>query len=72
MALEAYQLSTGLSRLLPDPQQSVSSLCQSASVLLDLGAPDLALVIKMCDKSSIIDGFVPVMQFIIPDTWFFH
>ncbi|KAL7408511.1 hypothetical protein ABVT39_024602 [Epinephelus coioides] len=42
-ALEAYQLATGLSRHLADAHGCASSLCQSASLLLDLGTPDLAL-----------------------------
>ncbi|XP_040891017.1 separin isoform X2 [Toxotes jaculatrix] len=42
-ALEAYQLATGLSRHLADAHGCVSSLCQSASLLLDMGAPELAL-----------------------------
>ncbi|XP_071396976.1 separin [Centroberyx affinis] len=41
-ALEAYQLSLGLSRQLADAQGCASSLCQSARLLLDLGAPELA------------------------------
>ncbi|KAM4612859.1 separin [Polymixia lowei] len=42
-SLEAYQLAFGLSRHLADAQGSASSLCQSARLLLDLGAPELAL-----------------------------
>ncbi|KAM3621454.1 uncharacterized protein V6R79_011383 [Siganus canaliculatus] len=43
-ALEALQLQTGLSRHIADAHRCASSLCQSASILLDLGAPELALV----------------------------
>ncbi|XP_044204007.1 separin [Thunnus albacares] len=42
-ALEAYQLAIGLSRQLVDAQGCASSLCQSASLLLDVGSPELAL-----------------------------
>ncbi|XP_058488332.1 separin isoform X2 [Solea solea] len=42
-ALEAYKLATGLSRHLSDKHLCVGSLCQSASLLLDMGAPELAL-----------------------------
>ncbi|XP_056156403.1 separin [Lampris incognitus] len=40
--LEAYQLAFDLSRQLGDHQGCASSLCQSARLLLDLGAPELA------------------------------
>ncbi|KAG7217902.1 hypothetical protein INR49_020776 [Caranx melampygus] len=43
-ALEAYQLAIRLSRHLADAQSCASALCQSASLLLDVGAPALALV----------------------------
>ncbi|KAL3058487.1 hypothetical protein OYC64_010606 [Pagothenia borchgrevinki] len=42
-ALEAYQLAIGLSRELADAPGCATSLCQSASILLDMGSPDLAL-----------------------------
>ncbi|KAI3370171.1 hypothetical protein L3Q82_024954, partial [Scortum barcoo] len=42
-ALEAYQLAIGLSRQLGDAHGCASSLCQSASILLELGTPELAL-----------------------------
>ncbi|XP_071350863.1 separin [Trachinotus anak] len=42
-ALEAYQLAIGLSRHLADAHSCARSLCQSASLLLEIGAPDLAL-----------------------------
>ncbi|XP_065811017.1 separin [Labrus bergylta] len=42
-ALEAYQLTIGLSRQLADAHGCASSLCQSASILLDMGTPELAL-----------------------------
>ncbi|TKS71578.1 Separin [Collichthys lucidus] len=42
-ALEAYQLAIGLSRHLADAHGGASSLCQSASILLDMGTPELAL-----------------------------
>ncbi|XP_068171684.1 separin isoform X2 [Antennarius striatus] len=42
-ALEAYQLVIRLSRQLADAHRCASSLYQSASILLDLGAPELAL-----------------------------
>ncbi|XP_038552604.1 separin [Micropterus salmoides] len=42
-ALEAYQLAIGLSSQLADSHGCASSLCQSASILLDMGTPELAL-----------------------------
>ncbi|XP_070698763.1 separin [Pempheris klunzingeri] len=42
-ALEAYQRVTGLSRQLADAHGCATSLCQSASILLDMGTPELAL-----------------------------
>ncbi|XP_017271200.1 separin [Kryptolebias marmoratus] len=42
-ALEAYQLGIQFSRGLADVRSCASSLCQSASILLDLGTPELAL-----------------------------
>ncbi|KAF1391553.1 hypothetical protein PFLUV_G00043310 [Perca fluviatilis] len=42
-ALEAYQLAIGLSRQLADAHGCASSLCQTASILLDMGTPELAL-----------------------------
>ncbi|XP_076604279.1 separin [Chaetodon auriga] len=42
-ALEAYQLVIGLSRQLADAHGCASSLCQSASILLDMGTPELAM-----------------------------
>ncbi|XP_044033677.1 separin isoform X2 [Siniperca chuatsi] len=42
-ALEAYQLAIGLSRQLADAHGCASSLCQSASILLDMGTPELVL-----------------------------
>lgn len=45
-ALEAYQLSFGLARRLDDAKGCASSLCHSARLLLDLGAPELAEVIQ--------------------------
>ncbi|XP_037535521.1 separin [Nematolebias whitei] len=42
-ALEAYQLGIHFSRGLADVRSCASSLCQSASILLDLGTPELAL-----------------------------
>ncbi|KAK1900808.1 Separin [Dissostichus eleginoides] len=42
-ALEVYQLAIGLSRELADAPGCATSLCQSASILLDMGSPDLAL-----------------------------
>ncbi|KAK5872315.1 hypothetical protein PBY51_013029 [Eleginops maclovinus] len=44
-ALEAYQLAIGLSRELADAPGCASSLCQSASILLDMGSPELALAL---------------------------
>uniref|UniRef100_A0A4W5M645 Uncharacterized protein n=1 Tax=Hucho hucho TaxID=62062 RepID=A0A4W5M645_9TELE len=41
-ALEAYQLASGLSRRLGDAQGHASSLCLSARLLLELGAPEMA------------------------------
>ncbi|KAJ3602515.1 hypothetical protein NHX12_030269 [Muraenolepis orangiensis] len=41
-ALEAHQLSVGLARHLDDSKGCASSLCHSARILLDLGAPELA------------------------------
>ncbi|KAL6111552.1 espl1 [Pungitius sinensis] len=42
-ALEAYQLAIGLFRQLADAHGCASSLCQSASLLLEMGTPELAL-----------------------------
>ncbi|XP_055365258.1 separin isoform X2 [Betta splendens] len=42
-ALEAYQLTIGLSHHLADAQGRANFLCQSASLLLEIGSPDLAL-----------------------------
>ncbi|XP_023279429.1 separin isoform X2 [Seriola lalandi dorsalis] len=42
-ALEAYRLAIGLSHHLADSHSCASFLCQSTSLLLDIGAPDLAL-----------------------------
>ncbi|XP_047440147.1 separin [Mugil cephalus] len=42
-ALEAYQLVIGFSNQLADAHGCASSLCQSASLLLDIGSPELAL-----------------------------
>ncbi|XP_039972012.1 LOW QUALITY PROTEIN: separin [Xiphias gladius] len=51
-ALEAYKLATGLSRQLADTHGCASSLCQSASLLLDMGAPELALAqLEQAEKS---------------------
>ncbi|CAG06749.1 unnamed protein product, partial [Tetraodon nigroviridis] len=44
-ALEAYQLLAGLSRQLADVQRCASALCQTSSILLEMGSPELALVI---------------------------
>ncbi|XP_069011126.1 separin [Embiotoca jacksoni] len=50
-ALEAYQLVIEFARQLGDTQSCCSSLCQSASLLLDLGAPQLALTqIEQAEK----------------------
>ena len=53
-ALEAYQLTIGLSRQLSDAHGCASSLCHSASLLLDMGAPGLALVRQFCQDYSIM------------------
>ncbi|XP_062256226.1 separin [Platichthys flesus] len=51
-ALEAYQLTIGLSRHLSDAHGCASSLCHSASLLLDMGAPELALAqLEQAEKS---------------------
>ncbi|XP_041837386.1 separin isoform X2 [Melanotaenia boesemani] len=42
-ALEAYQLGVGVSQELADAQSCASCLCQSVSILLDIGSPELAL-----------------------------
>ncbi|XP_061583549.1 separin [Cololabis saira] len=42
-ALETYQLGIGFSRELADARSCASFLCQSASILLDMGSPELAL-----------------------------
>ncbi|XP_034442068.1 separin [Hippoglossus hippoglossus] len=50
--LEAYQLTIGLSRQLSDTHGCASSLCHSASLLLDMGAPELALAqLEQAEKS---------------------
>lgn len=43
-ALEAYQLMFGLAQQLADADNCVNALCQSASILLDMGASELAKV----------------------------
>lgn len=43
-ALEAYRLVIKFSRELADTGYCAAALCQTASILLDLGSPDLALV----------------------------
>nr|XP_020448836.1 separin [Monopterus albus] len=56
-ALEAYQLVTGLSRHLADSQSCASSLCLSASLLLNIGTPELALAqVEQAEKLLISDG----------------
>ncbi|XP_069395412.1 separin isoform X2 [Paralichthys olivaceus] len=51
-ALEAYQLTIGLSRQLSDAHGCASSLCHSVSLLLDMGAPELALAqLEQAEKS---------------------
>ncbi|MEQ2168075.1 hypothetical protein GOODEAATRI_010746 [Goodea atripinnis] len=45
-ALEAYHLGIKFCRELADARGCAAALCQSASILLDLGSPDLALVIS--------------------------
>ncbi|XP_018528986.1 LOW QUALITY PROTEIN: separin [Lates calcarifer] len=55
-ALEAYQLAIGLSRHLADTHGCASSLCQSASLLLDMGAPELALAqLEQAEKNLTSD-----------------
>ncbi|XP_029948057.1 separin [Salarias fasciatus] len=50
-ALEAYRLVIGFSRQLDDAQTCARSLCQSASLLLDLGSPEMALAqLEEADK----------------------
>ncbi|CAJ1051098.1 separin [Xyrichtys novacula] len=50
-ALEAYQLLVGLSCQLADGHTCASALCQSASILLDIGTPELALAqLEQADK----------------------
>lgn len=43
-ALEAYRLVIKFSRELADTDYCAAALCQTASILLDLGSADLALV----------------------------
>lgn len=43
-ALRAYQLMLGVARQLADAHHCVTALTQSASILLDLGAPEPAMV----------------------------
>lgn len=43
-ALGSYQLMLGVARQLADSHNCVTALCQSASILLDLGAPEPAMV----------------------------
>lgn len=50
MALEAYQLAIGLAQQLGEAHSCASFLCQSASLLLDVGTPEIALVI-LCHSS---------------------
>ncbi|KAM9860344.1 separin [Aulostomus maculatus] len=56
-ALEAYQLAIGLSHQLADAQGGASSLCQSASLLLDVGSPELALAqLERAEKIMTLDA----------------
>ncbi|XP_029357952.1 separin [Echeneis naucrates] len=69
-ALEAYQLATGLSLHLADAHSCANSLCQSASILLDIGVPDLALVqLEQAEKTLAsdtgVDGPSSLSMFVI-------
>lgn len=51
MALEAYQLAIGLAQQLGEAHSCASFLCQSASLLLDVGTPEIALAqIEQAEK----------------------
>ncbi|XP_057700846.1 separin [Corythoichthys intestinalis] len=69
-ALEAYQLSAELSRQLSDTEGCVYSLCQSASLFLEMGSSELALAQteqaeKMVKSDASIEGPSPLSLFII-------
>lgn len=51
-ALGSYQLMLGVARQLADAHNCVSALCQSASILLDLGAPEPAMVLVVVRNKS--------------------
>ncbi|XP_077458989.1 separin [Stigmatopora argus] len=69
-ALEAYQLAADLSRQLSDTEGCVYSLCQSASLFLEMGSSELALAQteqaeKMVTSDENIEGPSPLSLFII-------
>uniref|UniRef100_A0A3Q2ZBF7 separase n=1 Tax=Hippocampus comes TaxID=109280 RepID=A0A3Q2ZBF7_HIPCM len=69
-ALEAYQLAVELSRQLGDTQGCAYSLCQSASLLLEMGSTEQALIQteqaeKMVTTDPSIEGPSSVYLFII-------
>ncbi|XP_076013098.1 separin [Genypterus blacodes] len=56
-ALEAYQCAFGFSHHFGDGQGSASSLCQSAKILLEIGAPELALAqLEQAEKFLVSDA----------------
>lgn len=56
-ALGSYQLMLGVARQLADTHNCVTALCQSAIILLDLGAPQPAMVFVViyCKRVSPLD-----------------
>ncbi|XP_077581629.1 separin isoform X2 [Stigmatopora nigra] len=69
-ALEAYQLAADLSRQLSDTEGCVYSLCQSASLFLEMGSSELALAQtekaeKMVTSDENMEGPSPLSLFII-------
>ncbi|XP_077386541.1 separin [Festucalex cinctus] len=69
-ALEAYQLAIEVSRQLGDTQGCAHSLCQSASLLLEMGSTELALTQteqaeKMVTNDTSIEGPSTLSLFII-------
>ncbi|KAM4741332.1 separin [Anableps anableps] len=69
-ALEAYHLGIKFSRELADTSSCAAALCQSASILLDMGTPDLALAQieeaeKMLASETTDDGPSSLFMFVV-------
>ncbi|XP_054882679.1 separin [Poeciliopsis prolifica] len=77
-ALEAYRLVIKFSRELPDIGYCAAALCQTASILLDLGSADLALAAieeaeKMLSSNSKDDGppYISVLVVLLKAQYFY-